>query len=55
LFWIFLGIFRILTWIGACPVEAPYEQIGQVFTVSYFLYFLVNPISQILWDKILNF
>lgn len=54
-FWTFTGIFAILTWIGACPVEAPYEQIGQVFTVSYFLFFAINPISQIVWDKILDF
>lgn len=55
LFWSFIGIFAILTWIGACPVEAPYEQIGQVFTVLYFVYFIISPLMQILWDKYLNF
>lgn len=55
LFWSFTGIFAILTWIGACPVEAPYEQIGQVFTVLYFTYFIVSPLMQIVWDKCLNF
>lgn len=55
IFWIFIAIFRILTWIGACPVEAPYEQIGQIFTTLYFRYFLINPIIYTLWDKILNF
>jgi len=55
LFWTFIGIFFILTWIGACPVEAPYEQIGQVFTVLYFSYFIINPLTHIIWDNILDY
>jgi len=55
LFWGFLGIFCILTWIGACPVEAPYEQIGQIFSVLYFSYFFINWLVFILWDKVLDF
>ena len=55
LFWSFIGIFFILTWIGACPVEAPYEQIGQIFTVLYFLYFILAPLAQLRWDKALDF
>nr|WOX02044.1 cytochrome b [Oncomelania hupensis] len=55
LFWALIGIFGILTWIGACPVEAPYEQIGQVFTILYFLYFIMDPMARILWDNILDF
>nr|AEP39128.1 cytochrome b [Oncomelania hupensis hupensis] len=55
LFWALIGIFGILTWIGACPVEAPYEQIGQVFTILYFLYFIMDPVARILWDNILDF
>nr|YP_010577073.1 cytochrome b [Tristichotrochus unicus]UZN92191.1 cytochrome b [Tristichotrochus unicus] len=55
LFWCLVGILGILTWIGACPVEAPYEGIGQVFTVLYFLYYLVNPLVQMMWDDIMSF
>lgn len=55
LFWTFVGIFFVLTWIGACPVEAPYEQIGQVFTVLYFLYFILAPLAQKTWDSLLDF
>lgn len=55
LFWTFVGIFLILTWIGACPVEAPYEQIGQVFTLLYFLYFILAPLAQAGWDFLLDF
>ncbi len=54
LFWSLLGILLILTWIGACPVEPPYETIGQVFTILYFSYFLANPLLAILWDQILD-
>lgn len=35
-FWIIVRSILILTWIGGCPVEAPYELIGQVFTFIYF-------------------
>nr|YP_001936617.1 cytochrome b [Eremobates cf. palpisetulosus SEM-2008]ACA49845.1 cytochrome b [Eremobates cf. palpisetulosus SEM-2008] len=45
LFWLFINIAIILTWIGARPVEPPYESIGQLFTILYFLYFIINPIS----------
>nr|YP_009487063.1 cytochrome b [Semisulcospira coreana]BBB06410.1 cytochrome b [Semisulcospira coreana] len=55
LFWCFVGFFLILTWIGACPVEAPYEQIGQAFTFFYFMYFILAPFAQMSWDSLLNF
>nr|YP_009434647.1 cytochrome b [Tectus pyramis]ATF29379.1 cytochrome b [Tectus pyramis] len=55
LFWMLVGILGILTWIGACPVEAPYEGIGRIFTVLYFLYYIVSPLLQLLWDKILDY
>nr|AHC94330.1 cytochrome b [Nerita fulgurans] len=54
LFWTMVGIFLVLTWIGARPVEAPYEFIGQVFTVLYFSYYIINPLAQLAWDKILD-
>nr|YP_009107341.1 cytochrome b [Cipangopaludina cathayensis]AIU38946.1 cytochrome b [Cipangopaludina cathayensis] len=55
LFWFFVGVFLILTWIGSCPVEMPFSSIGQVFTCMYFMYFLVNLILYWLWDKVLDF
>nr|YP_010546374.1 cytochrome b [Nerita insculpta]UYI29890.1 cytochrome b [Nerita insculpta] len=54
LFWTLVGIFLVLTWIGARPVEAPYEFIGRVFTVLYFSYYVLNPLAQLAWDKILD-
>nr|YP_009545833.1 cytochrome b [Gorgonocephalus chilensis]AYO99625.1 cytochrome b [Gorgonocephalus chilensis] len=40
-FWLMVGNFLILTWIGSQPVEFPYEIIGQVSSVFYFLIFLL--------------
>nr|AVV48254.1 cytochrome b [Costaticella bicuspis] len=39
-FWTLIATFLVLMWIGGKPVEAPYEQTGQYFTVLYFLCFL---------------
>lgn len=55
LFWFFVVIFLVLTWIGARPVESPYEGIGQVFRILYFIYFLSFPFLQFFWDDILDF
>lgn len=43
-----------LTWIGGCPVEAPYETLGQIFTFIYFFLHLINPLATIIWDKYIN-
>ena len=52
LFWNFLIIVILLTWIGARPVEDPYILTGQILTVIYFLYYIINPVIINLWDKI---
>lgn len=52
LFWALISSWFILTWIGGCPVEDPYIFIGQTFTFTYFLFFLINPIFTLLWDKL---
>nr|QXF29966.1 cytochrome b [Artemia salina] len=43
LFWSWVSIFILLTWIGARPVEDPYIFLGQVLTCMYFSYFIVTP------------
>nr|YP_009475567.1 cytochrome b [Alasmidonta heterodon]AVK79270.1 cytochrome b [Alasmidonta heterodon] len=52
-FWLFLGIFLVLTWIGKQPVEDPFIWIGQTFSVLYFMYFLVSPMCSKAWDFLL--
>nr|YP_010250273.1 cytochrome b [Lichtwardtia dentalis]QTV20898.1 cytochrome b [Lichtwardtia dentalis] len=54
LFWFMVTIVILLTWIGARPVEDPYVLVGQLLTVLYFMYFIVNPIITIWWDKLLD-
>jgi len=44
LFIIFCITFILLTWIGAKPVETPFIFIGQLLTLIYFIFFLINPI-----------
>nr|YP_009660936.1 cytochrome b [Eristalinus fuscicornis]YP_009660949.1 cytochrome b [Eristalinus barclayi]YP_009660975.1 cytochrome b [Eristalinus tabanoides]UXG18949.1 cytochrome b [Eristalinus arvorum]QCT09700.1 cytochrome b [Eristalinus fuscicornis]QCT09713.1 cytochrome b [Eristalinus barclayi]QCT09739.1 cytochrome b [Eristalinus tabanoides] len=54
LFWYMVTIVILLTWIGARPVENPFVIIGQILTVLYFLYYLVNPLISKWWDNLLN-
>ena len=54
IFWSFIRIVLLLTWIGARPVEDPYILTGQILTVLYFSYYVLNPITLIIWDKLLD-
>lgn len=53
-FWSFVNVAAILTWIGARPAEDPYIFVGQVFTVIYFLYFIIAPFIMWIWDNIIK-
>nr|AMW67812.1 cytochrome b [Sisyra nigra] len=53
LFWFMLNIVILLTWIGARPVEDPYIFIGQLMTILYFMYFIINPFIHKMWDKLI--
>lgn len=54
IFWIFISIIILLTWIGIRPVESPFILIGQILTLLYFISYLLNPFINIKWDNILN-
>uniref|UniRef100_UPI00315D1F35 cytochrome b n=1 Tax=Jasus edwardsii TaxID=95461 RepID=UPI00315D1F35 len=54
MFWSLVSILILLTWIGARPVEDPYIITGQILTVVYFLYYLINPVIMMLWDHLLD-
>nr|QWB85630.1 cytochrome b [Saphanus piceus] len=53
MFWSLLTIIIMLTWIGARPVEDPYIFLGQILTILYFSYFIINPTLAKLWDNII--
>nr|YP_010895156.1 cytochrome b [Iteaphila macquarti]WJW73682.1 cytochrome b [Iteaphila macquarti] len=54
LFWIMFITVILLTWIGARPVESPYVILGQILTVVYFSYYIINPLVSKWWDNLLN-
>lgn len=54
IFWSYVTIVILLTWIGARPVEDPFITTGQLLTVIYFLYFIINPIIFKAWDYLNN-
>nr|YP_009453527.1 cytochrome b [Ectropis obliqua]ARR28327.1 cytochrome b [Ectropis obliqua] len=53
LFWFFIMMVILLTWIGARPVEDPYIITGQLLTFFYFSYFIINPLMNKYWDNLL--
>nr|UJG45525.1 cytochrome b [Diplonevra concinna] len=54
MFWMMVITVILLTWIGARPVEEPYMFIGQLLTIIYFMYYLINPIISMYWDNLIN-
>nr|WQA11523.1 cytochrome b [Melanodrymia sp. A LZ-2023] len=54
MFWSFLSTLVVLTWVGARPVEYPYEITGQIFSLLYFSYFFFSPFLYLMWVKIFN-
>nr|QJX65657.1 cytochrome b [Amorophaga japonica] len=51
LFWIMTITLILLTWIGMKPVEAPYIHLGQLLSIIYFSYYIINPMVSKMWDK----
>nr|QYF09663.1 cytochrome b [Ptilocnemus lemur] len=54
LFWSFTMMIILLTWIGARPAEEPFILTGQIMTMLYFMYFIINPMLLSFWDNMLE-
>nr|YP_008080886.1 cytochrome b [Adoxophyes orana]AFV63158.1 cytochrome b [Adoxophyes orana] len=53
LFWCMVVNVILLTWIGARPVEDPYIMTGQILTLIYFSYYIINPLLSKYWDNLI--
>nr|YP_004891312.1 cytochrome b [Apatura ilia]ADZ53515.1 cytochrome b [Apatura ilia] len=53
MFWSMITTIILLTWIGARSVETPYIFTGQLLTIIYFSYFIINPMLNKFWDKLI--
>jgi ubiquinol-cytochrome c reductase cytochrome b subunit len=54
LFWFIVRLLILLTWIGARSVEDPYILTGQILTILYFSYYIIDPLLTKWWDSLLN-
>nr|YP_054516.1 cytochrome b [Ixodes uriae]BAD27252.1 cytochrome b protein [Ixodes uriae] len=43
MYWIFINIFLLLTYLGSCPVEMPFIMMSQILTMMYFMFFILIP------------
>lgn len=53
-YWVFVSSVLLLSWIGIKPVEDPYIFTGQILTVLYFSYFIINPLIVSATEKTLH-
>nr|YP_010721506.1 cytochrome b [Hilethera xinjiangensis]WDS74923.1 cytochrome b [Hilethera xinjiangensis] len=54
MFWTMVIVICLLTWIGKRPVEEPYIMTGQILTIIYFSYFLMNIHIAKMWDLLIK-
>nr|ALO64885.1 cytochrome b [Lasioglossum xanthopus] len=53
LFWIFILSFIMLTWLGSQMIEAPFIMLSTLFAMIYFLYFIISPSLNYIWDNLI--
>jgi ubiquinol-cytochrome c reductase cytochrome b subunit len=55
IFWVFVANFLILMKLGACHVESPFIELGQMTTILYFSYFLfIVPMVSLLENSLVS-
>jgi quinol-cytochrome oxidoreductase complex cytochrome b subunit len=56
IYWLFVADFLLLGWVGQKVVETPYIEVGQLFTVIYFMFFLVvTPLLGFVESKLMSY
>nr|WDD39324.1 cytochrome b [Onchidium reevesii] len=53
LYWTFILVFLLLTWLGACPIEEPYLTLAVPSTILYFSLLIALIVSPSFWKKML--
>nr|AZL93371.1 cytochrome b [Parevania sp. ZJUH_2016024] len=51
LFWIFVNIFLLLTWLGMKEIKYPFNLMSQILSILYFSYFILGPYIPLWWEK----
>nr|DBA43739.1 TPA_asm: CYTB [Bombus soroeensis] len=54
LYWWFVNIFIMLTWLGGQMIEYPYTMLNMIFTLLYFFYLTISFYMNNMWDLILK-
>nr|DBA43570.1 TPA_asm: CYTB [Bombus haemorrhoidalis] len=54
LYWWFVNIFIMLTWLGGQQIEYPYIYLNMIFTFLYFFYMIFSFYLNYLWDILLK-
>nr|YP_005087640.1 cytochrome b [Solen grandis]ADV42024.1 cytochrome b [Solen grandis] len=51
-FWVLVGSFIVLTYIGTCDVSTPYVEVGITSSFIYFSFYIFNPVLLGFWDNL---
>ena len=54
MYWLFVANFLFLGYIGACPIEEPYYELGQISAVIFFAYWLLLPFVMAVENMIID-
>nr|YP_009648546.1 cytochrome b [Ectomomyrmex javanus]QCE31833.1 cytochrome b [Ectomomyrmex javanus] len=53
MYWFFINLFILLTWLGAQPIEYPYMFLSQLMSILFFMYFILNYFLFKIWDLLI--
>nr|DBA43518.1 TPA_asm: CYTB [Bombus citrinus] len=53
LYWWFINMFIMLTWLGGQMIDYPYTSLNKLFTFLYFFYMIFSFFINFLWDNLL--
>nr|DBA43791.1 TPA_asm: CYTB [Bombus opulentus] len=54
MYWWFINIFIMLTWLGGQAIEYPYVNLNMMFTFMYFFYMIFSFYINFLWDMLMK-